>query len=647
MMSGCQEDGINLPQQPIISGALFNECPQPTVLLTANATDAISFRWKKDGTIIEGQTTSTLTVSESGAYTVAGINEAGIGAFSDPKYVTISDCFPQQAIITGALFNECPELIVLLTASVTDAISFQWKKDGTVIEGQTTSTLIVSESGAYTVAGINEAGIGAFSVPKYVTIFDCLPLQAIITGSESNVFPETTVLLTASAGDATSFQWKKDGTVIEGQTTSTLIVSESGVYTVAGINEIGIGVFSEPVSVTISDYLPLRAVITGAESNVFPETTVLLTASAGDATSFQWKKDGTVIEGQTASTLIVSESGAYTVAGINEAGIGAFSEIKNITISFSPPSAGFTYLDNTDFFTFTSTSTGDISTYNWQISGSQQVAFVNPTVNSTTLELSSATKTVTVSLTVSNDWGYSTSSQEITLPELTFQRRFGLGRNLSAMQRNAVAHEWYIDQGNTGVHSRINCGPASAVMAIKWANPYFTGTAEEARNTFHPGGGWWSTSNIVNYLNMHNTSNFIASFRRVDQLMTQLDNGNIAILCLDMFYIRNHVGNPEWRIDKYYTTASRGWGHFIVVKGYKEVDGIVWFEVYDPWSLGLTNSDGTFKGRGRFYRDVDIIQATSVWWNNMIVVRNPANPVLRSEGIDPSTVIHQSSRKME
>ena len=85
-------------------------------------------------------------------------------------------------------------------------------------------------------------------------------------------------------------------------------------------------------------------------------------------------------------------------------------------------------MDDMDFYTFTSTSTGEISDYQWHISENHQIAFLNPAAKSTALELPSTAITLNISLTVKNNGGSSISSQNIALPPLTFSRQYGLGR---------------------------------------------------------------------------------------------------------------------------------------------------------------------------------------------------------------------------
>lgn len=393
--------------------------------------------------------------------------------------------------------------------------------------------------------------------------------------------------------------------------------------------------------------IPSRASVAGADSSVCPETTVTLTAEAAGADSFLWKRDDAVIEAQTASVLVVSESGVYSAAGVNEAGTGTFSRPKRVAVSacIPPPVAGFSCADNLDFFVLKSTSSGEISGYLWQVSGRGDVALLTPAAAETVLELPAAEATVTVSLTVRNSGGASTSSQSIVLPPLTSSRQYGLGRVTGREISHNVDYVWYIDQGNTGPYSRVNCGPACTVMALKWIDRSFSKTTEDARNTYHPMGGWWYTNNITDYLADNQATHFIESLTQAKRLTDVLDGGDIAILCLDMYYVRGHSGRPEWHTDRFYAANSRDWGHFIVIKGYKEVDGKVWFEVYDPWSLDVKYGDGSLKGIDRYYRSEDIMKAVDVWWRYMIVIRNPRIPSVRSSrGADPSSIVHQRGR---
>ncbi len=214
---------------------------------------------------------------------------------------------------------------------------------------------------------------------------------------------------------------------------------------------------------------------------------------------------------------------------------------------------------------------------------------------------------------------------------------------------NNRSYDWYVDQGSTGKYSNINCGPASTRMAAKWADANFSPTTETLR-TNSGSTDWWYTNGIFDVLESYKIPRYYISMTDFEKdLKPQLDLGHIAILCLDIYYVRSAAaGNPEeWRRDKYYTTSKPEAGHFIVVKGYKKVDDNYLLEVYDPWSMGAKYADATFKGIDRYYRAEDIDYATSVWWPNAIIVsRRPASRgwTPPADALDPSTVPAQRGR---
>jgi hypothetical protein len=205
--------------------------------------------------------------------------------------------------------------------------------------------------------------------------------------------------------------------------------------------------------------------------------------------------------------------------------------------------------------------------------------------------------------------------EEELLPLL--HQRYGLGKVLIAERSNNVSYEWYIAQWTTGEYKEMNCGPTCATMACKWANPNFSKTVEEARNdylTISPSGWPWAT--MLRYLTdnkIYHDSGFLYDENSVK---TAIDNGHICILALDMYYIRKveltNTKGVEWRIDRFYD-ASISSGHYIIVKGYKIVDDITWFEVYDSAGGWICYKDGTPCGRDRYYRSTEVINAAYHW----------------------------------
>ncbi|MGD2033469.1 MAG: hypothetical protein PVF73_00320 [Bacteroidales bacterium] len=306
-----------------------------------------------------------------------------------------------------------------------------------------------------------------------------------------------------------------------------------------------------------------------------------------------------------------------------------------------PPQADFSYTDLIDRFRLTSRSDdpdGDVLTQQWTISPASVVPDDNDDV-SVIIHLPDASEPteITVGLKVCDGLLCDSVSRDMELPAMTEARKWGLGRELEYELSNNTAYEWYMDQMNTGPFSGINCGPTVVTMAIKWVDQAFDETPEDARNTYRPEGGWWYTSDIINYLNLYDVNNYTIGIPHCDSLAAELEDGNIFILCLDMYYLSLSLAD-EWHVDKFYAANTVDWGHFILIKGYKRVDDKILYETYDPYSFGDCYADQTLKGRDRYYRSEELDVATNIWWDYAIVVS--PNEVKGSKGVKTEEIGH-------
>lgn len=224
--------------------------------------------------------------------------------------------------------------------------------------------------------------------------------------------------------------------------------------------------------------------------------------------------------------------------------------------------------------------------------------------------------------------------KESEIIKVTEMESYGLGHNVTASNSLNKAFDWYYDQGTSGQFSSINCGPAAVTMAIKWSDSTFKKTTEDARKTYRPDGGLWYTTDIVNYLSLNGIDNSYTSLPdNFQTIKNYLDKNCIVILCLDNYYIR-YNSNASQHIDRFYQVSSPASGHFIVVKGYRQVDNKFYFEAYDPYSIGekypLTTK---LKGQDRYYLSDDLEQATNLWWDWAIVVAQKGKQITSSDGL--------------
>ncbi len=171
-----------------------------------------------------------------------------------------------------------------------------------------------------------------------------------------------------------------------------------------------------------------------------------------------------------------------------------------------------------------------------------------------------------------------------------------------------------------------NCGPISALMLAKYINASFitndlNADITKARkivmktNSAHY---WWRMSDIKKYLQhmaiqydvikMHKTQHIS---ERKKQLVSVIDNQGVALINIDM----NNI--PEGlEVGKAYGTFSflgARWGHFLVIVGYKEINGKLVFEIHD------SNNN---KGKNRLFHADEIVGAISDYNPEVIFVKN-------------------------
>lgn len=216
--------------------------------------------------------------------------------------------------------------------SSTLANSYQWNLNGTPISGANSANYVATTAGNYSVTVSNVSGCSATSAPTTV-IVNALPGVPTITASGATSFCiGGNVTLTSSA--ANSFQWYKDGVIINGETGLTHLATTSGDYTVVIKNVNGCSNTSLSKVVTVNP-LPSTPIITADGPTTFcagedvPFTSTL-------ATTYQWFKDGITIPSATSRTYLANSAGNYTVKIADGNSCYATSGITNVIVNPLP-----------------------------------------------------------------------------------------------------------------------------------------------------------------------------------------------------------------------------------------------------------------------------------------------------------------------
>tara|TARA_B100000949_G_C14274243_1_gene448816 strand:+ start:66 stop:2324 length:2259 start_codon:yes stop_codon:yes gene_type:complete len=338
-------------------------CPGETQSLEANISgQGYTYTWYKDGSIVSGPTVdaSTYTVDAGtsgfeGSYEVE-ISGSGICVeLSDPVSVTSSGSYE----IT---LNNAENIVLLPSQSKTLSVNttatsptFQWFKDGAAIADATNNSLSINEVGEYYVE-VTENGGACTPAPMasakttvvspdsfefvvdYVTTYSsCESTDATLSLTTINAVSDngTETDVTGDLQNSFAYQWKLDGTDVIGENSKTITVSsqdDNGNYTLVGTID-AFEASSNSLQLKLASNESLQITTNGTVLCEGGEAIVLESATDISNESFQWKKDGTVVDSASES-LTVNEIGVYQLVITsnecpivsNEITISAFDE---------------------------------------------------------------------------------------------------------------------------------------------------------------------------------------------------------------------------------------------------------------------------------------------------------------------------------
>ena len=255
------------------------ECDNPSVTLTANNPNATSFIWEKDGVVIPGANASTLTVTDSGHYTVTA--EWGVCSTSDDINVTIE---PRPDVSFPSDIVSCEGAVETLTPVISNLSgneTYQWQKDGIDIPGATNPTLDVTETGTYTVIVTNTIGCEAST--DIIVTFD--PAPELDLGEDQIVCAYDTAEINANITDGDHYEWIVNNNIISNNNSPTLYLNGPGNYDVTLNLDRGTCSVTDSIHVQI-----LEPVTVTATPILYGELEI--TVTGGGLPPYQYSVDG-------------------------------------------------------------------------------------------------------------------------------------------------------------------------------------------------------------------------------------------------------------------------------------------------------------------------------------------------------------------
>ncbi|WP_020526091.1 immunoglobulin domain-containing protein [Cytophaga aurantiaca] len=408
-------------------------CAGTSVTFTATPTNGgttPTYQWNKNGTNIAGATNATYTTTAAAngdSYTVTLTSNATCAspttATSTAIVMTVNPILPVSVSIATPSTTICTGTSVTFTATPTNggaAPTYQWRKGGVNIASATNATYTTTTAAngdSYTVVLTSNApcpsGNPATSNAIVITVTTVVTPAVSITASPAGtICTGTSVTFTAvpgNGGTAPTYQWKKNGTNIGGETntayTSTTLangdqisvdmVSNSGCASTPNASS---NIITMVVNANVTPAVGLTVSPTGA---ICAGTSITFTASptnGGTTPIYVWKKNTVTISGATNATYTTNaavNNDSYTVELTSSSGCAspATATSTPVVITVNPtlvPTITIATTSSTicsgDVITFTSTPTNPGSTpnYVWRKNGTAITPAATGTSYSTT-----------------------------------------------------------------------------------------------------------------------------------------------------------------------------------------------------------------------------------------------------------------------
>ncbi len=354
---------------------------QSTVLSVVASGDSLQYQWQLAGNNLAGANAASYTTGVAGSYTVVVTNPAG-SVTSNPATVTVVG-LPSITTHPAPVTINQGQTTRLCVAADGPSLSYEWQMNTVPITGANAACHDANTAGSYRVIVQNSAGSVTSNAATVTVIVP--PVFTTHPASTTINRGQTANLTAAASGTSPTYQWQLNGADIPGATSSIYPATLGGIYRAIARNSAG-SVTSNPATVTVID-VPTITCPASVTINRGQTTTLIVTAT-GPSLSYQWRRNGTVIEGATASSYLTGVEGNYTAIVSNPAG-SITCDPATVTVIDPPvittqPASVTIKTGETAQLRVVATTGGATLSYQWRLNSANVAGGTGPTLSTTT-----------------------------------------------------------------------------------------------------------------------------------------------------------------------------------------------------------------------------------------------------------------------
>ncbi|MBU3658844.1 MAG: gliding motility-associated C-terminal domain-containing protein [Flavobacteriales bacterium] len=287
--------------QPNVLNNSLTICSNNTLSINASNSNVNSYLWNT------GQTTSSINVNNPGTYWVQVSNGS---CFYNDTVIVSAQTYEPDALEN--LLVICPNSLFTLDASSTISTTYLWNT------GETTSSINANNIGTYWVQVSNGNCSFRDSILVSNQIVNFTPLPTL-----DYLCDNSTLTINAFDNSTVTYLWNTS------ESTSNISVNQPGNYWVERTDANGC---------SLKEFITILEIINQNTESSFVKCkgeSVLLTSSQNNNSNYLWNN------GTTIGSLVVNESGIYTVTTTNSCGVS----LDRFTVLFNDCDCGV-YIPN-------------------------------------------------------------------------------------------------------------------------------------------------------------------------------------------------------------------------------------------------------------------------------------------------------------
>jgi hypothetical protein len=296
------------------------QCTGGSAILTMRYwSDNQTYQWQKNGQTISGETQRTYTANQTGTYSVRVTDGSCTITATSDALTFGSSISLTPSLGASTICSTGGQTFASVSPSFSPNLSnfYQWKRNGQNISGATSNSYTITQAGVYN-AEVTQGGCTAISQGMEVKTSNTLDSIRIIQSVSASCSPSSVNLSPSITGlGNVVYNWVRSGVTLSLSSNYTAFTNGDYTLTVAQGSCV---TTSKPSTVVLNTNNFVPTLYTDGNISTVRDTIYICT-NAGQSLfilsapsgTYQWYKDGVVINGATSSNYFVSARGSYYV----------------------------------------------------------------------------------------------------------------------------------------------------------------------------------------------------------------------------------------------------------------------------------------------------------------------------------------------